>query len=339
MKKISCILKNVIIIFFDSVLFILIILSASRIVEAQEIENVPETYGYYILKDGEWVEIPEVVTTRECPLKGDCSTWGILGIDSKPEIVIEKPRPIIFAYEQGGDITEFKLFRLWYFEKLRAVDFHGEPPAPGDFKELCGMERNSLQSFGKWTAVGTHSLKSWPSPKNPKMICIRPKEKLPSGVYAIYQGLKFSSSPTSSDLSIPLRVFEISGVENTLPELTPESNPRVTIIKSYISDKLAGIENLRSLQSSFLVSANRIVIYVELKAQRSGEIVEFILYRPDGTIQTRSRQVIALPEPGRIFHLYQEFTPSNLLMPGKWELTIEVYGILVKCIPFYVNVY
>jgi len=337
MKKTLSILQKNIKILFGFALFILIILSVSIFFEAQEIENVPEFYGYYFLKKGEWVKIPEIVTTLHAPLKSVCSTWGILGIDSKPEIIIEEQRPIIFIYNKDKNINKLQLVRLWYFEKLRAVDFHGAPPDPGSFKKLCGVERNSMQNFGKWTVVGTYPIKGWTVQNHPEMLCIRPKKKLPPGVYAVYQGTKFTSLPVSSDLGLPLRAFEIIGEKEKPPELTPVDNPRVKIINFCISDKLEGIENMSAAKYNFLVSDKQIIAYIEVKGQRGREIVNFIWYRPDSTIQVRHKQVLSLPQPGRIFYVYQKFRPSCLLMPGTWVLAIKIYGELVKCTPFYVS--
>ena len=337
MKKILRIIKKNIRILFKYALFILIILSVSIFVEAQEIENVPGSYGYYFLKKGEWVKIPEIVTTLRTPLKGVFSTWGILGIDSKPEIIIEEQYPTFLIYDKDTNTNKLQLVRLWYFEKLRAVDFHGTPPDPGSFKKLCGVERNSLQDFKKWTVVGTYPIIGRLILNHPDMFRVRPKKNLPPGVYAIYQGTKFTSLPLSSDLGIPLRAFEIKGAEKEPPELTCVDNPRVKIINSCISDRLEGIENMRVKKYNFLVSEKQIICYIGIKGQRSGEIAKFIWYRPDGTIQVRHKYVLGLAQPGKIFYVHQKYNPSNLLMPGKWILAVEIYGERVKCMPFYIS--
>ena len=133
-----------------------------------------------------------------------------------------------------------------------------------------------------------------------------------------------------------MRAFEIKGAEKEPSELTCVDNPRVKIISSCISNRLEGIENMRVNKYNFLVSEKQIIAYIGIKGQRGGEIAKFIWYRPDGTIQVRHKYVLSLAQPGKIFYVHQKYNPPDLLMPGKWILAIEIYGELVKCLPFYV---
>ncbi len=316
---------------------LLIIFFVSQFCEAQIIEYLPGSFGYYILKSGELVKLPEITATKKASLSGSGSSWGIFGLDSKPELAVEEQRPTIFIYKPGLNSKQLILGRLWYFEKLRAVDFHGEPPSRESFKKSCGVERKSLLDFGKWTVVGTYPTAGRAVPNRPELFRIRPKRKLPPGIYAVYDRTKFSSRPVQSASGIPLRAFEVVGVEKKLPEYTPVSHPRFTLLKCFLSDKLERIEDLKVAKNNFFVSDNPIFTYVQIKGHRSGEVIEFIWYRPDGTVQVRQKQSLSLPPRGKIFHVYQKFRPTNLLMPGKWMLEVKVYGERVKYFPFQVS--
>jgi len=324
-------------IFLGNVSLLLLIFFVSHFCNAQTIENLPGSFGYFILKSGELVKLPEITATKKAPLSGPGSRWGIFGLDSKPELAVEEQRPTIFIYEPGLNSKQLILGRLCYFEKLRAVDFHGEPPGPEFFKKSCGVERKSLLDFGKWTVVGTYTTTGRTVPNRPELFRIRPKRKLPPGVYAVYDRTKFSSRSVQSTSDIPLRAFEVVGIEKKLPEYTPVSHPRVTILKCNLSDKLERIENPIAAKDSFFVSDNPIFTYAQIKGHRSGEVIEFIWCRPDGTVQLRQKRALSLPPRGKIFHVYQEFRPSHLLMPGKWMLEVKVYGELVKFILFQVS--
>jgi hypothetical protein len=324
-------------IFMGNVSFLLIFFFVSQFCKAQIIENLPGSFGCYILKSGELVMLPEITATKKNPLSGPGSSWGIFGLDSKPEVAVEEQRPTIFIYEPGLNLKQLRLGRLWYFEKLRAVDFHGEPPGPESFKKSCGVERKSLLDFGKWTVVGTYSIAGRTVPNRPELFRIRPKRKLPPGVYAVYDRTKFSSRSVQSASGIPLRAFEVVGVEKKLPEYTPVSHPRFTLLKCFLSDKRERIEDLNAAKDNFFVSDNPIFTYAQIKGHRSGEVIEFIWYRPDGTVQIRQKQALRLPPRGKIFHVYQEFRPLNLLMPGKWMLEVKIYGELVKRFLFQVS--
>jgi len=324
-------------IFLGNVSLLLIFFFVSQFCKAQIIENLPRSFGYYILKSGELVKLPEITATKKAPLSGSGSSWGIFGLDSKPELAVEEQRPTIFIYEPGLDSKQLRLGRLWYFKKLRAVDFHGEPPARESFKKSCGVERKSLLDFGKWTVVGTYTITGRTVPNRPELFRIRPKRKLPPGVYAIYDRTKFSSRSVQSASDIPLRAFEVLGIEKKLQEYIPVSHPRFTILKCCLSDKLERIEKLNTSKDNFFVSDNPIFTYVQIRGHRSGEVIEFIWNRPDGTVQLRQKRGLSLPPRSKIFHFYQEFRPTNLLMPGKWMLEVKVYGERVKCLPFQVS--
>ena len=324
-------------IFMGNVSLLLIFYFGSQFCEAQAIKNLPGSFGYYILKSGELVKLPEITATKKAPLSGPGSSWGVFGLDSKPEVSVEEQRPTIFIYEPGLNSKQLRLGRLWYFEKLRAVDFHGEPPARESFKKSCGVERKSLLDFGKWTVVGTYTTTGRTVPNRPELFRIRPKRNLPPGIYAIYDRTKFSSRSVQSVSGIPLRAFEVVSVEKKLPEYTPVSHPRFTLLKCYLSDKLERIEDLNVTKDNFFVSDNPIFTYAQIKGHRSGEVIEFIWCRPDGTVQVRKKQVLSLPPSGKIFHVYQKFRPTNLLMPGKWMLEVKIYGELVKRFPFQVS--
>lgn len=324
-------------IFLGNVSLLFIFFFVSQFCKAQIIENLPGSFGYYILKSGELVKLTEITATKKAPLSGPGSSWGIFGLDSKPELAVEEQRPTIFIYEPGLNSKQLILGRLWYFEKLRAVDFHGEPPARESFKKSCGAERKSLLDFGKWTVVGTYATTGRAVPNHPELFRIRPKRKLPPGIYAVYDRTKFSSRSVQSVSDIPLRAFEVVAVEKKLPEYTQVSHPRFTILKCYLSDKLKRIEDLKVAKDNFFVSDNPIFTYTQIKGHRSGEVIEFIWYRPDGTVQVRQKRALSLPPRGKIVHVYQEFRPLNLLMPGKWMLEVKIYGELVKCFLFQVS--
>lgn len=320
-----------------TVSLLLIFFFVSQFCNAQIIENLPGSYGYYILKSGDLVKLSELTATKKAPLSGPGSKWGIFGLDSKPGLAVEDQRPTIFIYEPGLSSKQLILGRLWYFEKLRAVDFHGEPPARESFKKSCGAERTSLLDFGKWTVVGTYTTTGRPVPNRPELFRIRPKSKLPPGVYALFDRTKFSSRSVQSTSGIPLRAFEVVSIEKKLPEYTPLSHPRFTILKCCLSDKRERIEDLNVTKDNFFVSDNPIFIYAQIKGHRDGEVIEFIWCRPDRTIQVRQKRALSLPPRGKIFHVYQEFKPLNLLMPGKWMLEVKIYGELVKRFPFQVS--
>jgi len=135
-------------------LLILIILTGRWPIYSQEIKNLPSAQGLYILKDAEWIPIPEMKTTLQTLAKDTSRSWGILGIDSKPRLVIEDQNPIIIISGLGLDVKNITLSRLWRFERLRAQDFCGMFLDPTSFKKAYGAEIDSLQPFGKWTPVG-----------------------------------------------------------------------------------------------------------------------------------------------------------------------------------------
>lgn len=333
MGKITCLHQQKVKIGLVCVLFILIILTGKWPVKSQEIKNLPTAYGYYILKDGELVSIPKMKTIFQTPFGDTSNPWGILGLDSKPEVVIEDQRPVILIHDQGLNVKNFSMARLWRFENLRAQNFCGMSLDPISFKESFGVEKESLQPFGKWTPVGIYDIKGGPLPNRPDIIRIIPQEKLPSGIYAIYQGRDFISRAVQKNPNLSVWPFEISGAEPTPLEPAPVENPRVKFIKCCISDKLEGIEDLKIAKDNFLVSENQIITYFELQGHRAGEIFELIWFRPDGTIQERQKQVLSSSR-----RIRQSFNPDNLLMPGKWKLAIKIYGELVKRIPFQVSV-
>ena len=179
-----------------------------------------------------------------------------------------------------------------------------------------------------------YDIKGGPLSNRPDVIRIFPQEKLPPGIYAICQGREFTSRPVQMDPNLSFWAFEISGAESTLTEPSLVENPRVKILKCCISNKLEGIENLKSTKDNYFISQNQIAAYLELQGHRAGEIIEFIWCRPDGTIQERKRQILSFER-----QVYQSFNPHNLLMPGKWRLAVKIYGELVKCIPFQVSAY
>lgn len=339
MEKASIFIKKGIQFLIILYLFALMILSHSGIIEGQELISVPKYYGFYILKQGVWLPLLEMATSFYAPLKCSEGSWGILCLDSKPEILTEEQRPTILAYDPKMNINELSLVRLWYFKKLKAVYFHGEPPDPGLFEKLYGVERNSILDFGKWTAVGTYSFKAWPVTGHPEMLYIRPEEKFSPGVYAVCQSKNFTSLPVQADLKIPLRSFEIIGTETGPPDIFPVDNPRVKVMKSCVSNRLEGIEKTKGGEPVFSVSEKKLFAYIELKGYRSGEIIEFIWYRPDGSIQARNKQILSLPFPGRTSSVSQEMSPSHLLLPGRWMLAVKVYGELVVCLKFNVDIY
>lgn len=317
-----------------STLFILIIFLYRGLGESQEIKNLPESHGCYILKGEGWLAIPEMKTTLQTLSKGTESNWGILGIDSKPGLVTEDQSPVVLILGQALDVKNFILSRLWHFEKLRAQDFCGTPLDPISFKKSFGVEKDGLQPFGKWTPVGIYNIKGGPLPNRADVIRIFPQEKLPSGVYAICQSREFTSLPVQINPNISVWAFEISGAEPLPFEPVIVENPRVKVINCCISDKLEGIESIKVIKDNFSVSENQIIAYLELQGQRPGEIIEFIWFRPDGTIQERQRHVLSFSRG-----VYQSFNPNNLLMPGKWMVAIKIYGELVKCIPLQVSAF
>lgn len=325
--------------FLRFALFILIILLVSQFIEAQGTENTPEFYEFYISQNGKKIEIPEMPTMLQSPIKAISEPWSIPGINSRPKLTINEQRPVIYINKNGINIEKIKLVRLLYFEKLRVLDFQWGSLGSELHKKPNGEEKNSLRNFGQWAAVGTYPIKGGPMPNNPDLYCIRPEERLAPGVYTIYQcpGIKDSSCFIPFDLGIPLRTFEITGEEAPFFELIPSNNTRIKIIMSNISNVLKGIKYPKAGKYNYLFSEEQIFAYIEFKGQRSGEIVEFLWHRPDGSIHARHKRRLGFPKPGRIFSVLQEFRPSNLLMPGKWVLGIKIYGELVKCIPFYVG--
>ncbi|MBL7083031.1 MAG: hypothetical protein ISS41_05295 [Candidatus Aminicenantes bacterium] len=326
-------------IFFRFALFIIMILPLSQLIEAQENKNTPEFYEFYISQNGKKIEIPEMPTMLQSPIKAISEPWNIPGINSRPKLTINEQRPVIYINKNGINLEKIKLVRLLYFEKLRVFDFQWGSLGSELHKKPNGEERNSLRNFGQWAAVGTYPIKGGPMPNNPDLYCIRPKERLAPGVYTIYQcpGIKDSSCFIPFDLGIPLRTFEITGEEAPFFELIPSNNPSIKIIKSNISNVLKGIKCPRAGKYNYLFSEEQIFAYIEVEGQRGGEIVEFLWHRPDGSIHARQKRILDFPKPGRIISILQEFVPSNLLMPGKWVLGIKIYGELVKCIPFYVG--
>jgi len=77
-------------------------------VECQEIKNLPESYGYYFFEEGKWKKIPGAVVTLEAPFKERKCSWGIYGLDYKPEIAVTSKRPVIYIYEQDVDLRQIR---------------------------------------------------------------------------------------------------------------------------------------------------------------------------------------------------------------------------------------
>jgi hypothetical protein len=312
--------------------------SAIRFAEGQEIKNLPESYGYYFFENGNLRKIPETAATLEAPFKDRGCSWGILGLDFKPEIVFKDQRPVIFIYEKSVELNRLKLVRLWYFQKLRAADFLGELPPEDSFEKSFGVNAGGLLDFGKWTVVAEYPIKGGPIPNLSEMYFVRSKEKLPPGKYAVCLGAAFTSHPSQAESGIRVRAFEIIGEEKSPPIFNPVDNPPVRILNSCLSDTEQEIEIKKGAKSSFPVSAGQIICSIDIKGQRGGEIIEFTWFCPDGTAQAKYRQALPLPQPGKLIHLSQIHRPIHLLMPGKWTVAIKVYGQLVKCLPFYVAV-
>ncbi len=306
--------------------------------ECQEINNLPESFGYYFFEAGKWKKIPEAVVTLEAPFKDRGCSWGIFGLDYKPEISIQSKRPVIYIFEQNIDLSQLKLVRLWYFQKLRAVDYHGSPPPHDSFEKSLGVNANNKLDFGKWTVAAIYPIKGGPIPNHSEIYLCRPREELLPGKYAIYLGTKFTSHPSKVDSGLKVRVFEIIGEEENQPVINPVGNPPVRIISCTISDTGVGTKSMERTRSDFLVSAKQIICSIDVIGQRGGEIVKFTWYRPDGTIQAEHKQVLPFAQPGKSFHVDHLYKPTHLLMPGKWTIAVEIYGELVKCYPFYVNV-
>jgi hypothetical protein len=319
-------------------LLIVLFSLASGFVECQEIRNLPESYGYYFFNEGKWKKIPELIATLEAPLKERGCPWGIYGLDYKPEIAVKSKRPVIYIYEQDIDLRQIKLVRLWYFQKLRAVDYHGDPPPHDSFEKSLGVSANNKLDFGKWTVAATYPIKGGPIPNQSEMYLCRPNEELLPGKYAVCPGTKFTSHPSKIDSGLSVRVFEIIGEEENPALFNPVDNPPVKIINCSISDTELGTKTIKRTRSEFLVSVKQIICSIDVKGQRGGEIVEFIWCRPDGTIQAKYKQGLPFAQPGRLFHVYHVYKPNHLLMPGKWTVAIKIYGQLVKCHPFYVSV-
>lgn len=143
-------------------LLIFIFSFASGFEEYQEIKNLPESYGYYFFEEGRWKKIPETIVTLEAPFKERGCSWGIYGIDYKPEISVKSKRPVIYVYEKDVDLRQLKLVRLWYFQKLRAIDFHGEPLPDDSFKKSLGVSASNKLDFEKWTVVAIYPIKGGP---------------------------------------------------------------------------------------------------------------------------------------------------------------------------------
>jgi hypothetical protein len=311
---------------------------ANGFVECQEIKKLPGSYGYFFLEEGKWKKIPEAVVTLEAPFKERGCSWGIYGLDYKPEITVQSKRLVVYIYEQDIDLSQLKIVRLWHFQKLRAVDFHGNPPPHDSFEKSLGVNAENKLDFGKWTVAATYPIKGGPIPNHSEIYLCRPKEELLPGKYAICPGTKFTSHPSRVDSGLKVRIFEITGEEESQTLINPVDNPPVKIINCCISDTEVGTKSMKRTKSDFLVSVKQIICSIDVKGQRGGEIVEFILYRPDGTIQDRHRQVLPFAQPGRLFHVCHVYKPTHLLMPGKWTVAIEIYGQLVKCHSFYVGV-
>ncbi len=319
-------------------LLIVLFSLASGFVECQEIKNLPESHGYYFLETGKWKKIPEKIVTLEAPFKDRGCSWGIYGLDYTPEISVPSKRPIIYIYEKNVDLSQLKLVRLWYFQKLRAVDFHGDPPPYDSFGESLGVNTNDKLDFGKWTVVAAYPIKGGPIPNHSEMFFFRPKEELLPGKYAVCLGTKFTSHPSRVDSGLSVRVFEIIGEEENQALFNPVDHPSVRIVNCCVSDTEEGIKSMKRTRSDFLVSVKQIICSIDVKGQRGGEIVQFIWYRPDGTIQAKHKQVLPFAQPGRSFYVDHVYRPGHLLMPGKWTIAIKIYGQLIKCHPFYVNV-
>jgi len=330
--------KKIFIIFLRFNLLLVILYLTNSFVECQAIKNLPESYGYYFFRAGKWKKIPEATVTLEAPFKERGCSWGIYGLDYKPEITIQSKRPVIYIFEQNIDLSQLKLVRLWYFQKLRAVDYHGNPPPPDSFGKSLGVSANKKLDFGKWTVAATYPIKGGPIPNHSEIYLCRPREELLPGKYAICLGTKFTSHPSKVDSGLKVRVFEIIGEEENQPVINPVDHPSVRIINCTISDTGVDTKSMKGTRSDFLVSAKQIICSIEVKGQRGGEIVEFIWCRPDGTIQARHKQVLPFAQTGRSFHVYHTYKPTHLLMPGKWTVAVEIYGELVKCHSFYVNV-
>jgi hypothetical protein len=329
-------------VFSSYFLFVLIILIAYGLSKAQEIKAVPKDYGYYILKNGEFAPIPEIVAKASNPLPGPAIEWGVLAFDSKPEFIIEEQAPTILIYDPGVSLDKLRLFRLCQFKKLRAVDFHQDPPEPKSFEKLFGLKSDSLVDFGKLTIVGAYATKRWLIRSHPDLVFIRPREKLSPGMYALSCDERLVSCIVPNDINIPARAFEITGPETeseALNLLNPVDKPRVQVLKCCTSRRLEGIETLGGEKPDFFISDRKIFSFVELKGYRPGEIVEFVLCRPDGTIEARNKQVLGPPSPDGRARVYQEFSPEFFLIPGNWKLAVKVYGDVVKCIPFSVSEY
>ena len=301
-------------------------------------EEVPDFYGYYILKGGEWVEIPRMFTEKKTCLKGVCSSWGIHGLITKPELVSDDLRPTIIIYEKGLNIDALKLVRLWYFEQLRAVDFHGSPPDPGFFRSLCGVRRENLCFLGLWTPVGTYPHQIGPVPNHPDMYRIRAKEKLPPGIYAVSQSKNFTSRPMAGDFHILIRAFQIRGLESKSTEPPPLFQTPVKIVRTLIAEGLDQGENPVGIKTHFLVSTQQIVGYMDVKETRGGEVIDLIWLRPDRSVHVQDRITLSSPRPGKVQYVYSRFKPANLLMPGTWVFAIKINGDLVRWKPFHVSV-
>lgn len=122
-------------IFFQFVLFIIMILPLSQFIEAQGTENTPEFYEFYISQNGKKIEIPEMPTMLQSPIKAVSEPWSIPGINSRPKLVI---------------IVEFLLHRpdgSIHARHKRILDF----PKPGRiYSILQEFIPSNLLMPGKW---------------------------------------------------------------------------------------------------------------------------------------------------------------------------------------------
>jgi len=318
---------------FTVFFIVFFILSFNQHLEAKQKDEFPMFFGHYILKDDEWVEIPEMVTTLVSPLKGICSTWGILGLGSKPDIHIEKPNPLLFIYKQGIDLKKLKLMRLWYFNELPAVYFHGAPPDPGFFSSLCGVRWDSKQYFGKWTVIGLYPFKSGAVQNNPDMIRLQPTENLQPGIYCIYHGNNFTSQPCPKSLNLPVYAFEVVGETKIPPVPIAMEHPFIKIIQCAVSDTMKIIDNRTAAKWEFPISVKQLIAYLEVKEQKGGEAVEFIFRRPDGSIYDSEKSTLGAPR-NTSFYSYVKIQPNYLLMPGIWTLMVKIDGSYIRCIDF-----
>lgn len=316
---------------------VILILSVSIMTKSQAIEKFPDFYGYYLLKNGECVEIPMMPTMYKTCLRGIASTWRIHGLMAEPKIVIENQRPTILIYEKDINIDDLKLGQLYYFEKLRAVDFHGTPPDPPFFKGLCGVEMESLQDLGLWTVVGTYPLRIGPVPNHPDMYRISPKEDLAPGAYAVYKSKVFTSRPLAGDFNIPLWPFRINNIEWEFPKIPPLEQSHVQISKFVIAAGWDQEDNPVEIKRNFLVSDRQIYAYIDVKDNPGGEVVEINWVRPDGSVYVQNKVSLAPTPPGKVRWVSSKFLPDNLLMPGRWRVDIKIDGKLVRAEKFNVS--